>query len=139
MRSKLDIQAIHYINQFERTVGVKANYCFNYNSTIIFIIPKALLRKALGERASNLSKLSKKLNKKVKIITNPSNKDDLEKFISAVISPHKFKKISIDNNELTIFSEITAKAALIGKGKTKVKELSDILEKFFGIKKVMIK
>jgi NusA-like KH domain protein len=139
MKAKLDIRTIQYMNLFEKTTGIKAKDCFNYNAIIIFMVPRVLISRAFGERRSNLNRLRMKMNRNVKIISNPSGIYDLEYFISAVISPNRFKKISLENDELTIFSLPRTKSVLIGRDKMRLKELSDILKRVFGIKRVVIR
>ncbi|UZE93962.1 MAG: hypothetical protein IB618_00070 [Candidatus Pacearchaeota archaeon] len=137
--AKLDIQKIQYMNVFEKVVGLKAKYCFNYDSIIIFAVPRKLVTKAIGRNAENVNRLMRRINRKVKIVAVPTSRADLEYFIKVLIFPHKFRKLLLQNNELIIFSALREKAALIGRGKRRLHELSDILEKFFSIKKVIIK
>jgi len=127
------------MNLFERVTHVKSKYCFNYDSTIVFVVPKVLVSKALGAGAKNIAKLEENLHRKVRIIANPTGINDLEKFVKAIIFPIDFKKIVVENNEAYIFSMPRTKAAIIGRNKTRLEALSDILEKFFGIKKVIVK
>jgi transcription antitermination factor NusA-like protein len=81
------------------------------------------------------------LNKKVRVIADAQSQNDLEleRFIKAIIYPHDFKNIIHENTELIIFSLPRTKAALIGRNKQRIEELSKILEEFFGIKHVLIK
>ncbi len=139
MKVKLDVRSIQYMNLFERITHVKSKYCFDYDSTIIFVVPKFLMSRALGERARNITRLEENLHRKVRIIANPSGITDLERFVKAIIFPHEFKKIVVENNEIYIFSAPRTKAAIIGRNKARLAGLADILDKFFGIKKVTIK
>lgn len=139
MKVKLDVRSIQYMNLFERITHVKAKYCFDYNTTIIFIVPRFLMNRALGERARNISRLEQNMHRKVRIIANPTSINDVGRFIKAIIFPYEFKKVVMENNEIYIFSLPRTKAAIIGRNKTRLEELSDILDKFFGIKKVIIK
>lgn len=139
IKTKLDLKTIQNLNLFEKITHVKAKYSFNYNSIIIFVVPKALINKAIGQGAANISKLKKALHKKTRIIAYPSSINDLESFVRAIIFPYEFKKLVLEGNELYIFSAPGTKAALIGRNKIRLKELSEILERFFGIKKVVIK
>ncbi|MEM4152579.1 MAG: hypothetical protein QXK80_00440 [Candidatus Pacearchaeota archaeon] len=139
LKAKLNLKTIQLINLFEKITRVKAKYCFDYNGITIFVVPKTLLNKALGKNAENLNKLKTQLNKKIRIITSPTNIRDAENFIKSIVFPYEIKKIDIQNNELYIFSAPGNKAALIGRNKSRLIELSDIIEKFFGIKKVVIK
>lgn len=137
--AKLDIKKIQYMNIFEKVIGVKANSCFTYSSIIIFTVPKQMVTRAIGKKAINVNKLTTRLNKKVRIVAKPTSKADIGSFINVIIFPHKYRKLSIENNELIIFSIMREKAALIGREKRRLKELSEILNRFFDIKKVIIK
>lgn len=139
MKVKFDVKSIQYMNLFEKLTSVKARYCFNYNSTIMFVVPKFLVNRALGEKAKNIAKLEQNMHKKVRIIAQPTSINDIDKFIKAIIFPHEFKKVVIENNEAYIFSMPRTKAAIIGRNKTRLEELSNILDQFFGIKKVIVK
>lgn len=139
IKTKLDLKAIQNLNLFEKITHVKAKYSFSYNSIIIFAVPKALMNKAIGQKAANINKLKILLNKKTRIIAYPSSIHDLEHFIRSIIFPYKFRKLVLEQDELYIFSAPRTKAALIGRNKTRLLELSNVLEKFFGIKKVIIK
>lgn len=139
LKARLDLKTIQLINLFEKITHVKAKYCFNYNEITIFVVPKVFLNKALGRDAANLNKLKTHLNKKIRIIVSPTSTRDLENFIKAIVFPYEIKKVVLQNNELCIFSSPGNKAALIGRNKSRLSELSDIIEKFFGIKKIIIK
>lgn len=136
---KLDMKTIQNMNLFEKITRVKSRCCFTYNNTLIFVVPKNLMSRALGENASNISYLGNKLNKKVRIVANPLGTHDIEQFIKSIIYPNDLKNIVLENNELIIFSLPRTKAALIGRNKQRIEELSDILEQFFGIKHILIK
>lgn len=139
IKAKLDLKTIQNLNLFEKITRIKAKYSFCYNATTIFVVPKSLINKAVGQGATNINKLKAALNKKVRIISCPSGINDLNSFIKAIVYPYEFKKIVVEGNELYIFSSPGNKAALIGRNKRRLMELSDIVEKFFGIKKVIIK
>lgn len=139
IKTKLDLKTIQNLNLFEKITHVKAKCSFNYNAITIFVVPKALINKAIGQKATNIAKLKTALNKKIRIIAYPSSINDLESFIKAIIFPYEFKKLVLEGNEIHIFSASGTKAALIGRNKIRLKELSEILERFFGIKKVIIK
>ncbi|MCX6742355.1 MAG: hypothetical protein NTX24_04265 [Candidatus Pacearchaeota archaeon] len=142
MRSVMDIRTIQNLNLFEKITGAKARCCFNYNSAIVFVVPRHLLNQALGKNASNINRLYLKLNKRVRIIISPLDNPsigDIERFVKSIVYPYDFKNAIVENGELIIFSMPRTKAALIGRDKTRLKELTDIIDRFFGIKKIVIK
>lgn len=136
---KLDIKRIQYMNAFERVTGVKAKACFNYNTTVVFVVPKPLMTKTIGKEAVTVKKLAVKIGHKIKIVAAPTSKADLESFIQAITFPHRIKGISSENNKLIIHTNPRTKALIIGRGKTRLRELAEVLERFFRIKEVVVR
>jgi len=129
---------IRYLNLFEKITRIRVQHCFNYNSTIIFVVPPQLISKALGEGGKNVKRLSEILEKRVKVIALPFGKNDIEKFILAIIYPLKIKGIDTREGALIINAGMQSKAALIGRNKIRLGEMKEILEQYFGIKDVKI-
>ncbi len=138
LRTTLDMKFIRYLNLFERVAKVRARHCFCYNSTIIFLVPKQEVAKALGNGGKNIKKLSEILEKKVKVIEMPCVKEDIKKFIEAIIYPVKFKSIEVKDDCVIISAGMQSKATLIGRNKTRLKEMKNILNEHFGIKELKI-
>jgi len=145
MKATLDMKTIQNMNLFDRITGVKAKCCFDYNQTRFFVVSRFYIKKALGENARNLSRLEPQLSRRIRIIAEPEkkNQEEIERFVKTIIFPHEFKKIELAMNEgepeVQIYSMPGAKAALIGRDKLRLQELSQAIEQFFNIKKVVIK
>ena len=71
---------------------------------------------------------------KVKVIPESA----LEPYIKSIIFPLRFKRISLENNIVTIFAGQSSKAALIGRDKIRAAELERILKDHFGIRELKI-
>jgi len=138
MERTLDMKFIRYLNLFEKITKVRTQHCFCYNLTIIFLVPKELMAKALGEGGRNMKSLSNILEKKVKVITAPLGEKDMEKFILAIIYPLKIKGIEVRGDSLLINAGMQSKAALIGRNKIRLLEMKNILQQYFGIKYIRI-
>jgi transcription antitermination factor NusA-like protein len=136
---KFDIKKIQYMNMFERTCNVKAKTCFYYDKTVVFVVPRPLVAKAIGRGAMNVRVLASRLNRDIKIIAMPSTRADIGSFIGVVISPNRFTRLSLEQDKLIIYSAPRTKALLIGRGKLRLQQLSSALEQFFGIKEVQIR
>jgi len=136
---KLDFVYIRYLNLLEKIARVKTINCFSYDSSIIFAVPHRLMSKAIGEQGKNVRKLNEVLGKKVKIIpmANGRTKKDIENFIAAIVHPTEFRGIEIEGKDLTIVAGMN-KAMLIGRNKTRLNELKDILKQYFDIENVRI-
>jgi len=139
MIKTLDMQFIRYANLFNQITKIRTNHCFEYNNTIIFAVPRKFVLKAIGPNNSNLEKLNRITNKRIKIVAIPLGKEDIENFVSVIVKPVKFKGMEIKDNEAIITAGLQNKAPLIGKGKARLEEMENILEQYFGIKKVRIK
>lgn len=138
MERTLDMQFMRYLNLFEKITQVRIQHCFSYNSAIIFVVPEGIMARAISEGGRNIKKLSEILGKRVKVIAKPEGRQDLERFILAVVHPVKFKNIEIQQDNLVINAGRQSKAALIGRNKVRLEEMKNILESYFGIKDVRI-
>ncbi len=138
MEKVLDMQFIRYLNLFEKITKIRTQHCFAYNSTIIFVVPPQQISKAIGEDGKNIKKLSEILGKKVKVISSPNGKKDIERFILAIIYPVKFKNLELQENKIIINAGRQSKAALIGRNKSRLHEMQKILNSYFGIKEIRI-
>jgi len=135
----LDMKLIRYANLFNNVTRIRTNHCFIYNNTIVFAVPRELVTRAIGPNNRNLRRLSEITNMRIKIVAVPSGKEGIEHFVSVITYPVKFKGIEIKGNEAIISAGSQSKASLIGRGKVRLNEMQDILEQYFGIRKLRIK
>jgi NusA-like KH domain protein len=126
----LDMQFIRYLNLFERMTRVRTKNCFSYNNIIIFGVHPALVSRAIGENGKNIRQMSEILGKKIKVIAFPSR--NIYEFICKIIEPIKFKSLEMNNNEVIINAGRQSKAALIGRNKQRLEELSEIIKEYYG-------
>ncbi len=138
MARTLDMKFIRYLNLFERTTGVRSQHCFNYNSTIIFLVPQQFMARAIGENGRNIKKLADILERKAKVMAVPSGIKDIEKFVVAIVSPVKFKGIEVRDKSAVINAGMQSKAMLIGRNKARLAEMKNILNECFGIEELRI-
>jgi transcription antitermination factor NusA-like protein len=106
---------------------------------IVFVVPRAFISKAIGKDNANLKTLSEITKKKIKIVPEPQGIEDIENFVSVIVSPIKFKSIELKEGEAIINSLPQSKASLIGRNKARLEEMENILGQYFGIRKVRIK
>ena len=139
MVKTLDMQFIRYANLFSKVTRIRTTHCFEYNNMIVFAVPRKFVGMAIGPNNSNLKRLSEIIKKKIKIVAIPQGKEDIENFVSVIVSPVKFKAIEIKDNNATISAAIQSRASLIGRNKTRLNEMQNILDQYFGIKKLLIR
>ena len=136
MAGTIDMQMMRYINLFSKITRVQTRRVFVYNNQIIFAVPKDKVSFAIGKGAVNAKKISEILRKKVKIVEMPNVEDEegIKKFITDVVSPIEFNGVEIKGDNCTINAGRYSKAALIGRGRIREKEIGDVLKDYFGIK-----
>lgn len=139
MIKTLNMQYIRYANLFNKVTRIRSNHCFEYNNAIVFAIPRNLVSKAIGPENKNLKKLSYVLGRKVKIVAIPKSIEDIENFVSVITYPIKFKAIEIKDGVAVINVANQFKAALIGRQRNRLNEMTDIIDQYFGVKKTMIR
>ena len=131
MVNTIDMQEIRYLNLFEKIMDVRTNFCFKYNETIVFCVPKPLLQKAIGPSGRNIRRMSEILGRRIKVVPQPRDEKDAEFFIRAIVSPTTFKNFDIKENEIIITGGDN-KAILIGRNKKRLLEMQEIVKNFFG-------
>jgi len=80
------------------------------------------------------------LRRKIRVVAMPSvdSVDGIGKFVKDVVAPIEFNKIDVKDDLVVITAGLQSKAALIGRGRQREKELSEVLKNFFGIEKFRI-
>jgi len=140
MANVIDMQLMRYINLFSKVSNVSTTNCFIYNNQIIFAVPMSKISQAIGRDASNVRRLNEILRKKIKIVAMPdkNNRNEIAKFIEAVVEPIEFNSVDVKENSVTINAGRMSKAALIGRNRVREKELADVLKNYFGLIKLKI-
>ncbi len=131
MVNTINMKEIRYLNLFEKIMRVRTRFCFKYNETIVFCVPKHLVSKAVGPEARNIKKMSRILGKRIKVVAIPRGNKDVKVFVKAVVSPTTFREIEVKDDKV-IISGGRNKAALIGRNKRRLAEMQEIIKNFFG-------
>ena len=141
MDTTLDIKSIQYLNLFSFITGINALDCFEYNSSVIFVIKDNLINQVLSNNGEKIRKFVNRTNRNVKVVSLPDDKGlkNMEKFILSVIYPVKFKRLSISHEELIINASPEIKARLIGRNSIRLIELNSIVKKYFDVRKIVVR
>lgn len=131
MVKTINMQDMRYLNLFLKVTKIQTRYCFIYNETLMFCIPKSKIQKAIGKNNSNLKKMSDIVKKRIRIIPMPNDEESVESFIKAIISPIQFKSIEITDDEVIVTAGSQNKAALLGRNKRRLSEMQKIISDFF--------
>jgi hypothetical protein len=132
MAGTIDMQDMRYLNLFARITQVDTRYVIKYNDMIIFCVPKSLMPKALGDRGSNVRRISEILGRRIKIIPIPSGIEHIKQFIEAIVNPVEFNGVEVKDNEIILNAGSRNKAALLGRNKRRLLEMQKIMKDFFG-------
>lgn len=127
----INMQDMRYMNIFQKVTKIRTRYCFKYDGTLVFCVPKKYLSQALGKNAENLKKISDIIGKRIRIVSIPRGVEDAEKFIKDIISPVQFKEMNINEDEIIITAGRQNKASLIGREKRRLHDLQKISKDFF--------
>ena len=139
VQKTIDMKFMRYINLFEQVSHVPTTNCFVYNNSIIFAVPRNAISKAIGKKGVNVRRMNEILRRRIKIIAMPNSPQDMERFVIDLIDPAEISRVELQQDGNVIISgNRQNKAILIGRDRTREKELEDILKKFFEIQKLRI-
>ncbi len=132
MIKTINMQDMRYLNLFGKITRINTRFCFKYNETIIFCVPRPLIFKAIGEGGKNIRQISEILKKRIRIVQSPQGIKDVKNFIEAIVKPVTFKDLEIKDNEIILTAGSQSKAALIGRNKRRFLEMQKIIKDYFG-------
>ena len=132
MAGTINMQDMRYLNLFARITRINTRHVIKYNEMIIFCVPKNLVSKAIGEKGSNIKKISEILGRRIKVIPLPKGIEHAKPFVQAIVSPVEFKDLEIKDNEIVLTAGARNKAALLGRNKRRLLEMQKIIKDFFG-------
>lgn len=128
----ITMQKMRYINSLNQVSRVRTSRCFVYNNIIFFAVHKDFVAKAIGSGAKNIKILQEIFGKRVRVIVEPSGKEDAEKFVQAIVEPVQFKSLEEKEESFVLSAGSRNKAALIGRNKRRLQELNQIMIDNFG-------
>ena len=131
MTRTLDMQDLRYLNLFAQITKVNTRYFFEYNNMLVFCVPRKLIKKALGQNAENLKKISGIIGKRIRVVAQPEGVEDAREFIEHVVSPLTFSGLEITADEIIMNAGKMNKALLIGREKRRLNEMQNIIKYFF--------
>mgnify|MGYP001578613055 CR=1 FL=1 len=133
------MRSIRYANLFYKVTHIHSTHCFEYNNAIVFAVPRVFVSRAIGENNKYLEILNNIIGKKIKIVAIPHGREDIENFVATITRPVRFKAIEIRGEDAIISAGAQSKASLIGKNRSRLNEMENILGQYFGIKKVLVR
>ncbi len=131
-----DLKAIQLINLFETLTGARLKDCINRDNRVVFVVQQGEIAKAIGSKGINVKNLERSLKKKVKIA---EYSDDCKTFIKNFIYPLKLRGIEEKDGVYTLKPEDSkTRSLLIGKVGVNLKELKEIVKRYFKIENMIV-
>ncbi len=119
---------------FEDITVVRAKDCYlDKFDNPFFIVPKNMLGKAIGRGSVKLKRLSRLLKKPIKIIEFDTN---IQKFVSNLLYPIK-AAVECNDKEVYITVDSLSKGRVLGRDRSNLKFLQQIVSKYFDVKLVV--
>lgn len=122
---------MRYLNLFEKITRIRTKYCFFYNNTVVFLVEPQFVARAVGENGRNVKKIAEILGRKIKIIPIPVGDKDIASFVAAIVDPIQFNNLEVTETDVIISAGRQSKAALIGRNKTRLAEIQEIIKQYF--------
>ncbi|MGV8141001.1 MAG: NusA-like transcription termination signal-binding factor [Candidatus Woesearchaeota archaeon] len=136
VKTVYDIDMIKIINLFEQVTHARVKEAFYMKDVLTFLVFEGDKFKALGKELSNLHKIEKMLQKKVKIVEFNS---DLIKFITNLIYPYRVESIVFNDKIITITdSDMKTKGLLIGAKAQNLRMYESIVKKYFEVDEIKV-
>ena len=136
MKITYDNKLIQYMSLFENLTNSKVKDAYLKEKSITFVVEKGDAWKAIGKNGSKIKKIQDLVKKKIKIIEFD---DRIEKFSENLIKPIEVENIEFINGNLEIKPKDSGtKGLLIGRESKNLREIEEILSRYFKLKSVKI-
>jgi len=137
MKIVYDQQLMKYIILFENLTHVNVKDVYSRNGSLWFVVQKGGMFRAVGKNGERVKKIENMVKKKIKIIEYD---DDVCVFSSHLIYPVKAKNIEFDEGNLVFECEDSkSKGLLIGRDRKNLKELKEVLSRYFKIDDIIVR
>lgn len=95
LQVKLTNEEIQFINAFESLSGVAPRDCIVDGESIIYLVKKEAMGKAIGRHGSTIKKIKQRLGKSVEVMEFCN---DAKTFLEKALREVKFKEISLEDD-----------------------------------------
>jgi len=132
-----DNNILKVMNLFSTLTKATVKDCILSENKVIFIVEEGQILRAIGKKGSNVRRIEKALNRKIKIVEfNPN----ITTFISNLFYPSRIKDIQEEDGVYTIIPEdLVTRGFLIGKNAQNLRSCEDIVKRHFKIKEIRVK
>lgn len=140
MTSKIvfDEDILKKMSLFESITGAKLKDFFDdpVQDRLVFIVQPGQLWRALGKNSSNVKRLEKAFNRKIKIV---EYNEDLVTFIKNMAHPLKIHDVTEEDGIVTIRHEdMQTKGLLIGKNARNLRNMEKNVRRYFELQEIKV-
>lgn len=131
-----DTDIIKCMKLFEEMTGAKLKDCFFDREKLVFLVEPGEMGRALGKNKSNIPRLEKALNRKIKIVEfSPVRLQ----FITNYLAPLKILDVKEEGDLVTVTGADTkTKGLIIGIKAQNLRNLEKVVSKYFPIKEIRV-
>ena len=124
------MKVIGLINLFEKITRAKVKDCFDESDVLVFVVQPGEIRKAVGKGGENIRKVSKVMNKQVKIIQFNNN---IEKFALGLLYPLKPETELREGKLILKTKDGREKGKIFGREKSNLRRIQSLINKYFKV------
>jgi N utilization substance protein A len=133
---KFDIDLMKYMSLFEGLTNAKVKDCIAGEGRITFIVSENEIGKAIGKNGSNVKRLNKVLNRKIKIVEFNS---DIVQFVKNLVFPLKTKEVLLEDKTIKIIPpDSQTRGLLIGRNAKNLRSFEGIIKRYFDIMELRV-
>ena len=130
---------IQTINLLESVTGARAVDVVLSLGTVLFVVKKGDLGKAIGKGGSNIRKITGALGRQVELIEEPETLDEL---LASAFAPARLngmeKNMANDRTEAIVTVDPKSKGLAIGRNGEKIKRARLLAKRYFDVDEVKI-
>jgi N utilization substance protein A len=137
-RIKYDMGLMKTMSLFEKVTRTSLKDCFvDKNNLLVFVVDSDKISRAIGREGSNVKRLEKLLNRKIKIL---GYTPEIEQFVRNVLYPVRVKGIREEEGIISLEgSDMRTRGLLIGKNAQNLKNSLWIVKRYFNnIKEIKV-
>jgi N utilization substance protein A len=135
-RIKFDSDTMKLISLFESLTKVSVKDCIPDAGRVIVVVPHGQASIAVGKNGSNVRRLERMLNRKLKIVEFNS---EVTEFTKNIIYPLKAKEVCEQNGEVIITPpDLQTRGYLIGRNATQLRATEALIKRHFPITEVKV-
>lgn len=116
---------------------VQPRDCINDENGTVFIVPEGETAKAVGMGGTNIRKIEKLINKKVRVV---AYNDNLVQFIENLMYPARIKEIREEELVVSVIAlDNESRGHIIGRNATNLRRLESIAKRYFPLQEIKVK